>query len=148
MRLNELAPSRRSKRSGRRVGRGLGSNRGHTSGRGNKGQNSRSGGGVRRGFEGGQLPLIKRMPSKRGFTNIFRTEYNVVNVGTLNIFEAGSQVGPEDLKARRIVRSLRKPIKVLGEGALSKALVVRANQFSRSAIQKIEAAGGTVEKLS
>ena len=148
MRLNELAPPLRSRRNRRRVGRGVGSSRGGTSGRGNKGQNSRSGGGVRRGFEGGQLPLIKRLPSKRGFTNIFRIEYTVVNLDKLNVFDAGAEVGPDALKARRLIRSLRKPIKVLGEGTLSRPLVVKANRFSSSAIQKIEAAGGKVEKLS
>ena len=148
MRLNDLAPPQNSKRKSRRVGRGIGSNRGHTSGRGNKGQRSRSGHGIRRGFEGGQLPLIKRMPYKRGFTNIFRIEYTAVNVDRLNVFKAGSEVGPETLVARRIVRSLRKPIKVLGEGILSRPLVVRANKFSQSAVQKIEAAGGKAETLS
>ncbi|MFQ5933087.1 MAG: 50S ribosomal protein L15 [Dehalococcoidia bacterium] len=148
MKLHELAPLPGSRRKRRRVGRGMGSGRGHTSGRGNKGQKSRSGGSIRRGFEGGQLALIKRMPSKRGFTNIFRTEYFVVNLDRLNVFEEGAEVDPEALVARRILRSLRKPVKVLGEGALSKPLVVRANKFSRSAIEKIEAAGGKAEILS
>lgn len=147
MRLHELSPPPRSKRKRKRVGRGYGSNSGHTSGRGNKGQKSRSGGSIRRGFEGGQLALIKRMPSKRGFTNIFRTEYNVVNIDRLNIFEDGAEVDPEALAAKRVVRSLRRPIKVLGQGEITKALVVKANKFSRSAVQKIEAAGGKVEKL-
>ena len=87
------------------------------------------------------------MPSKRGFTNIFKTEYTVTNVGRLNVFQAGAEVGPDTLVARRLIRSLRNPIKVLGEGTISKPLIVRANKFSRSAIQKIEAAGGRVEKL-
>ena len=148
MRLNELSPSPRSKRARRRVGRGYGSNYGHTSGRGNKGQKSRSGGSIRRGFEGGQLPLVKRMPSKRGFTNIFRVEYQQVNLSQLNAFDGGAEVTPELLRERRIVRDLRKPIKVLGEGALTRALTVRANRFSKTAVAKIEAAGGSAETLA
>ena len=148
MRLNELSPLRGSKRSRRRVGRGYGSNYGHTSGRGNKGQKSRSGGSIRRGFEGGQLPLIKRMPSKRGFTNIFRTEYLPINLSQLNVFESGTEVTPELLRSRRIIRNLNKPIKVLGDGALDRPLTIKANKFSGSAVSKIEAAGGTAETLS
>ncbi len=147
MRLNELSPLTRSKRSRRRVGRGYGSNYGHTSGRGNKGQKSRSGGSIRRGFEGGQLPLIKRMPSKRGFTNIFRKEYLPINLSQLNAFENGTEVTPDLLLSRRIVRDLRKPIKVLGKGELDRALSIKANGFSVSAVSKIEAAGGSVEIL-
>ncbi|MFQ5874938.1 MAG: 50S ribosomal protein L15 [Dehalococcoidia bacterium] len=148
MKLHELAPPPRSRRKRTRAGRGMGSNRGHTAGRGNKGQKSRSGGSIRRGFEGGQLALIKRMPSKRGFTNIFRTEYTVINLDSLNVFEEGSEVSPETLLARRILRSLKKPVKILGQGTLSKPLVVKANKFSRSAVEKIEAVGGKVERLS
>lgn len=147
MRLNELSPLPRSKRPRRRVGRGYGSNYGHTSGRGNKGQKSRSGGSIRRGFEGGQLPLVKRMPSKRGFTNIFRIEYMPINLSQLNIFESGTEVTPDLLRSRRIVRDLRKPIKVLGEGAIDRALTIKADKFSKSAIAKIEAAGGSAETL-
>lgn len=148
MRLNELHPRPGSKKNRQRSGRGYGSGRGHTSGRGNKGQKSRSGGSIRRGFEGGQLPLIKRMPSKRGFTNIFRTEYSVINLDKLELFDKGSEVDPQALVSRRVLRSLKKPVKVLGDGALSKALTVKANKFSRSAVEKIEAAGGKVEVIS
>lgn len=148
MRLNDLLPSRGSRRTRRRVGRGYGSNYGHTSGRGNKGQKSRSGGSIRRGFEGGQLPLVKRMPSKRGFTNIFRTEYLPINLSQLNVFEAGAEVTPDLLRSRRIVRSLSKPIKVLGDGSIDRPLTVKANKFSRSAVARIEAAGGVAETLS
>ena len=148
MKLNELRPRPGSTKNRQRSGRGYGSGRGHTAGRGNKGQKSRSGGSIRRGFEGGQLPLIKRMPSKRGFTNIFRIEYSVINLDKLELFEKGSEVDPKALVSRRVLRSLNRPVKVLGSGALSKALTVRANKFSRSAIEKIEAAGGKVEILS
>ena len=147
MKLNELASAPGSKRNRKRIGRGYGSNYGHTSGRGNKGQKSRSGGSIRRGFEGGQLPLIKRMPSKRGFTNIFRIEYTPIDLERLNVFEEGTEVTPDLLLSSRIVRSLRKPIKVLGEGALSRPLVIKANKFSKSAVSKIEAAGGKAETL-
>ena len=148
MQLNNLTPPSRSKKSRRRIGRGYGSNYGHTSGRGNKGQKSRSGGSIRRGFEGGQLPLIKRMPSKRGFTNIFRTEYTPINLDRLNVFEKGTAVTPDLLLSSRIVRNLRKPIKILGKGSLSRSLVIKANMFSKSAILKIQAAGGKSETLS
>ncbi len=147
MKLNELSPLPRSKRKRMRVGRGMGSGRGHTSGRGNKGQKSRSGAKLRAGFEGGQLAFIKRMPSKRGFTNIFKTDYSVVNLGELNAFDAGSVVGPDTLHSRKLVRSSKRPIKILGDGSLSKALIIRASKFSRSAIEKIEAAGGKAEKI-
>jgi large subunit ribosomal protein L15 len=100
-----------------------------------------------RGFEGGQLPLIKRLPQKRGFVNIFRTEYSVVNIGKLNMFEAGSEVTPERLVAAGVVKSLRHPIKILGDGEINYPLVVKANKFSAAAKAKIEAAGGTVEEV-
>ena len=109
MRLNELSPLTRSKRSRRRVGRGYGSNYGHTSGRGNKGQKSRSGGSIRRGFEGGQLPLIKRMPSKRGFTNIFRKEYLPINLSQLNAFENGTEVTPVPQDSQRPAKTHKSP---------------------------------------
>ena len=148
MKLNELSPLPRSKGRRKRVGRGYASNSGHTSGRGNKGQKARSGGSIRRGFEGGQLALVKRMPSKRGFTNIFRIEYAAVNLDSLNVFESGAEVTPEILVKRRILRSLRRPVKVLGDGELTRPLVVKANRFSQSALRKIEAAGGKAEILS
>ena len=147
MRQNELSPAPGSKKSRKRVGRGDGSGHGTYSGRGCKGQKSRSGGKMSRGFEGGQLPLIKRLPQKRGFVNIFRTEYSVVNIGKLNMFEAGSEVTPERLVAVGVVKSLRHPIKILGDGEINYPLVVKANKFSAAAKAKIEAAGGTVEEV-
>jgi large subunit ribosomal protein L15 len=131
------------------VGRGNGSGHGTYSGRGCKGQKARAGNNkVRPGFEGGQLPLIKRLPKKRGFTNIFRTEYNAVNTGALNIFESGSEVTPETILAAGIIKSLKNPVKVLGDGDIDRPLTVRAHKFSASAKAKIEAAGGTVEEVA
>ncbi|UCC90355.1 MAG: 50S ribosomal protein L15 [Dehalococcoidia bacterium] len=147
MRQDELSPALGSKKSRKRVGRGDGSGHGTYSGRGCKGQKSRSGGKMGRGFEGGQLPLIKRLPRKRGFVNIFRTEYSVVNIGKLNMFEAGSEVTPERLVAAGVVKSLRHPIKILGDGEINYPLLVKANKFSAAAKAKIEAAGGTVEEV-
>lgn len=129
------------------MGRGHGSGRGTTAGRGTKGQSARSGGKVHPRFEGGQLPLVQRLPYKRGFTNIFRTEYQVVNVAALDRFPEGAEVGPEDLLKAGLVKSARLPVKVLGGGELSKPLMVRANRFSASAASKIKAAGGSVEVL-
>ena len=148
MRQDELAPARGSRRDRKRVGRGDGSGHGTYSGRGCKGQKSRSGYKVRPGFEGGQLPLIKRLPKKRGFTNIFRIEYSVVNVGQLNIFEAGSEVTPEKLVALGVVKSLRQPIKILADGDINHPLSVKANKFSAAAKAKIEAAGGKAEEVA
>ena len=147
MRQNELAPPPNSKKSRKRVGRGDGSGHGTYSGRGSKGQKSRSGAKMSRGFEGGQLPLIKRLPKKRGFTNIFRTEYNIININKLNMFEAGSEVTPEKLLAVGLVKSIRHPIKVLAEGDINYPLSVKANKFSASAKAKIEAAGGKAEEI-
>ncbi len=147
MRQDELSPAPGSKRSRKRVGRGDGSGHGTYSGRGCKGQKSRAGYKMRPGFEGGQLPLIKRLPRKRGFVNIFRKEYSVVNLGELNAFESGSEVTPERLAAAGLVKSLRHPIKILAEGDIAHPLVVRANKFSAAAKAKIEAAGGTVEEV-
>ena len=147
MRQNELFPAPGSKKSRKRVGRGDGSGHGTYSGRGCKGQKSRSGARMTRGFEGGQLPLIKRLPRKRGFVNIFRTEYSVVSINKLNAFEAGSEVTPERLVAAGVVKSLRRPIKILAEGDIDHPLVVKANKFSAAAKAKIEAAGGTVEEI-
>ncbi|NLX91420.1 MAG: 50S ribosomal protein L15 [Firmicutes bacterium] len=146
MPLHELKPAPGSRHTPKRVGRGIGSGFGKTSGRGQKGQKSRSGGGVRRGFEGGQMPLIQRLP-KRGFTNIFRREPAVVNVGTLNRFDAGTVVTPELLKEKGIVKSLKNGIKILGQGELEKELTVRANSFSRQAEEKISSAGGKAEVI-
>ena len=147
MRQDELSPAPGSKKRRKRVGRGDGSGHGTYSGRGCKGQKSRSGYKMIRGFEGGQLPLIRRLPRKRGFTNIFRTEYNIVNVGKLSMFEAGSEVTPERLVVAGVVKSLRYPIKILAEGDINHPLVVKANRFSAAAKAKIEAAGGEVEEV-
>jgi len=145
MKLNELSPAKGSTHSTRRVGRGDGSGRGTYCGRGMKGQKAR-GKGVRPGFEGGQLPLIKRLPRKRGFTNIFRTEYNVVNVSALNAFEDGSEVTPAVMLKAGLIRSLALPTKILGHGELEKNLTVEAQRFSAAAEEKIKAAQGTVRK--
>lgn len=145
VRQNELAPSPGSRRKRKRVGRGLGSGHGRYSGKGAKGQKARSGPGIHPYFEGGQLPLVKRLPGKRGFTNIFKTEYSVVNVGKLNIFEPESVVGRLELIRARLIKSANRPLKILGGGELDRALVVRADRVSTAAKEKIEAAGGRVE---
>ena len=147
MRQNELSPAPGSKKSRKRVGRGDGSGHGTYSGRGCKGQKSRAGYKMKPGFEGGQLPLIKRLPQKRGFVNIFRTEYSVVNINKLNMFEVGSEVTPEGLVAAGLVKSLRRPVKILSEGDIAHPLLVRAHKFSTAAKAKIEAAGGSVEEV-
>ena len=147
MRQDELHPAAGSKKSRKRVGRGDGSGHGTYSGRGCKGQKSRSGYRMRPGFEGGQLPLIKRLPRKRGFVNIFRTEYSVVNLSRLNMFESGSEVDPKRLVSAGVVKSLRRPIKILAEGDISHPLVVKAHKFSTAAKAKIEAVGGKVEEV-
>jgi len=148
MRQDELSPAPGSKKNRKRVGRGDGSGHGTYSGRGCKGQKSRSGYNIPRGFEGGQLPLIKRLPRKRGFTNIFRIEYSIINIGKLNLFEAGSEVTPEKLVAAGVLKSLRRPIKILAEGDIEHPLVVRANKFSAAAKAKIEAVGGKAEEVA
>lgn len=147
MRQDELSPHPGSRKRRKRVGRGDGSGHGTYSGRGCKGQKSRSGYKMRIGFEGGQLPLIKRLPRKRGFVNIFRVEYNIINLNKLNIFEPGSEVTPEVLVAAGLVKSLRHPIKILAEGDINHPLVIKANKFSVAAKAKIEAAGGEVEEI-
>jgi|KBSMisStaDraftv2_1062788.scaffolds.fasta_scaffold128454_2 large subunit ribosomal protein L15 len=147
MSLSNLRPPKGAKHARKRVGRGPGSGHGKTASRGSKGAKSRSGFRFKRGFEGGQMPLHRRVP-KRGFTNIFRVEYAVVNLDTLaEVFEAGSAVTPELLRERGLVRQARAPIKVLGRGEISKALTVRAHRFSGSAAEKIAKAGGSVERL-
>ena len=143
MKLHELSPAKGSKHSRKRVGRGPGSGLGKTAGRGEKGQKSRTGYSSRPGFEGGQMPLVRRVP-KRGFTNIWKTEYAVVNLSQLAELEG--DVTPESLKEQGLVRSGR-PVKVLGDGEIGKALRVTAHKFSKSARAKIEAAGGTCEEL-
>ncbi len=147
MRQDNLSPAPGSKRARKRVGRGNASGHGTYSGRGCKGQKSRAGYKMRPGFEGGQLPLIKRLPQKRGFVNIFRTEYNTVNIDRLNIFESGSEVTPEKLVAAGVIKSLRHPIKILANGDISYPLLVKANKFSSAAKAKIEAAGGKAEEV-
>ncbi|ANC75467.1 MAG: 50S ribosomal protein L15 [Bacillota bacterium] len=146
MKLHELKPSEGSRKVRNRVGRGIGSGNGKTSGRGHKGQNSRSGGGVRPGFEGGQNPLARRLP-KRGFTNPTRKEYAVVNLEKLVRFEEGTVVTPELLIETGVVSSLKNGIKVLGNGKLEAKLTVKAHKFSVSAKEAIEAAGGTTEVI-
>ncbi len=145
MQLNELRPVEGATHSSRRVGRGNGSGRGTYSGRGMKGQKGHHKG-VRLGFEGGQLPLIKRLPRKRGFTNVFKLEFNVVNVGSLNVFPAGAEVSPKEMKDAGLIRSLDRPTKVLGYGTLEKNLTVEADRFSAAAEEKIKAAQGSVRK--
>lgn len=147
MRQDELSPAPGSKRSRKRVGRGNGSGHGTYSGRGVKGQKSRAGYRMRPGFEGGQLPLIKRLPRKRGFTNIFRREYNTVNLDRLKVFAADSEVTPQSLVAAGLVKSRRRPVKILGSGDIDRPLIVKANKFSATAKAKIEAAGGRVEEV-
>ncbi|MGY4691802.1 50S ribosomal protein L15 [Salibacterium sp. K-3] len=146
MKLHELKPSHGPNKSRIRVGRGRASGKGNTSGRGEHGQNSRSGGGVRPGFEGGQNPIYKRLP-KRGFTNPTRKEFAIVNVELLNRFEAGTEVTPELLLEEGVVKNARSGIKILGSGSLDKELTVKANKFSASAAKAIEAAGGKTEVI-
>jgi large subunit ribosomal protein L15 len=146
MKLHELKPSEGSRKVRNRVGRGIGSGNGKTSGRGHKGQNSRSGGGVRPGFEGGQNPLARRLP-KRGFTNPTRKEYTVVNLEKLARFEEGTAVTPELLLEAGVVSKLNDGIKVLGNGKLEVKLTVKAHKFSVSAKEAIEAAGGKTEVI-
>ncbi|TFH37431.1 MAG: 50S ribosomal protein L15 [Dehalococcoidia bacterium] len=145
MHLNELGPAEGSTHRSRRVGRGNGSGRGTYSGRGSKGQKAHHKG-VRLGFEGGQLPLIKRLPRKRGFTNVFRIEFNVVNVSSLNVFPEGAEVSPKEMKDAGLIHSLARPTKILGHGSLEKRLSVLADSFSVTAEEKIKAAQGTVRK--
>lgn len=142
-----MKPASGAKHSKKRVGRGDGSGHGTYSGRGLKGQKSRAGGGTRLGFEGGQLPLIQRLPRLRGFFNSFRTEYNVVNVGKLNVFDANAEVTPQMLIEAGLIKSAQQPLKILGDGELNRPLVVKANKFSSTAKAKIEAAGGRAEVI-
>ena len=148
MKENELRPPQGAKHNRKRVGRGVGSGHGTYSCRGLKGQNSRSGGGVHPLFEGGQNPLVKRLPYKRGFNNIFRVEYTVVNVDRLNVFPEGTEVTPEQMVSAGIIKNLRKPVKILGEGDLSHQINVKANKFSQTAKSKIEALGGRAEVIA
>ncbi|MDE5415778.1 MAG: 50S ribosomal protein L15 [Bacillaceae bacterium] len=146
MKLHELKPAEGSRKVRNRVGRGIGSGNGKTAGRGHKGQNSRSGGGVRPGFEGGQNPIFRRLP-KRGFTNPTRKEFTIVNLETLNRFDAGTEVTPELLIETGVVKNVKDGIKILGNGKLEKQLTVKANKFSATAVEAIEAAGGKTEVI-
>ncbi|HHT62294.1 MAG: 50S ribosomal protein L15 [Bacillota bacterium] len=146
MNLSELRPAPGSKHKATRVGRGIGSGLGKTSGRGHKGQKARSGGGVRRGFEGGQMPLHRRLP-KRGFTNIFKKEIVIVNLEDLNRFEEGTKVTPELLVESGLIKSVKDGVKILANGELTKALTVQVHGCSKAAADKIAAAGGKVEVI-
>lgn len=146
MKLHELKPAEGSRKDKTRLGRGTGSGCGKTSGRGHKGQKSRSGGGVRPGFEGGQMPIYRRLP-KRGFKNIWRKEYAEVNVETLNIFDDDTTVDAVALVEAGILKNVLDGVRILGDGELTKKLNVKAQGFTKTAIQKIEAAGGTHEVI-
>lgn len=146
MKLHELKPAEGSRQDRKRKGRGIGSGNGKTAGKGHKGQNARSGGGVRLGFEGGQTPLYRRLP-KRGFTNINRKEYAIVNLDALNRFEDGSEVTPELLLEIGLVSNEKSGIKILAKGNVEKKLTVKAHKFSSAAKEAIEAAGGTAEVI-
>ncbi len=148
MDLSNLKPAKGAKQNKKRVGRGPGSGNGKTAGRGHKGAQSRSGYSYKRGFEGGQMPLHRRVP-KRGFNNIFRIEYAVVNLDQLDAqFEKGATVSPETLREAGLIRGKRLPIKVLGRGDVTKALTVQAHKFSGKAAEKLAAAGGTAEAIA
>ena len=146
MKLHELSPAEGSAKAAWRKGRGAGSGNGKTAGKGHKGQNARSGGGVRIGFEGGQMPLARRIP-KRGFNNIFATKYAIVNVSDLNKFKEGTVVDTELLVASGLVKKVNDGVKILGNGELTVNLTVKAAKFSQSAIEKIEKAGGKAEVM-
>ena len=146
MKLHELKSPEGSRKAPRRVGRGTGSGLGRNSGKGEKGQNSRSGGGVRPGFEGGQMPLFRRLP-KRGFTNPFSKHFNAINLDRLNIFEDGTEVTEQLLLEKRVISKRLDGVKILGNGTIEKALTVKVSKFSKSASEKIEAAGGKAEVL-
>ena len=146
MKLHELRAVEGATKARKRRGRGTATGQGKTGGRGMNGQKSRSGGGVRLGFEGGQMPLYRRIP-KRGFTNIWGTEYTVLNVSDLNRFEAGTTVTPEMLKEAGMAKQVKDGIKILGNGELEKSLTVQAHKFSKTAVEKIESAGGKAEVI-
>lgn len=144
--LNELKPVPGARHSRKRLGRGTGSGHGKTAGKGNKGQNARSGGGVRPGFEGGQIPLFQRLP-KRGFNNINRKEYAIVNLCDLNVFDNGTVVTPDLLIDAKIIKDIKSGVKILGCGTLEKKLTIKAHKFSASASEEIKKAGGTAEVI-
>ncbi len=145
--INNLKPAPGANRKNKRVGRGMGSGLGKTSARGYNGQLSRAGARMRPGFEGGQMPLHRRLP-KRGFSNIFRKEYVAINLEKLAGFEAGAKVDPDILKSLGLIKNLRDGLKILGDGELQHALHVRAHKFSKSAVEKIQKAGGTIEVIA
>ncbi len=148
MKLHDLRPDKGAKKERKRVGRGISAGQGKTSGRGTKGQGARSGGGKGAYFEGGQLPLVRRLPFKRGFTNIFRVEYQEVNLDDVaRVFQKGDEVTPESLAAKGLVRKADQPVVILGRGELDAALTFKAHRFSGSAREKIEQAGGSIEEL-
>lgn len=147
MKLHDLQPAPGSKKRRKRVGRGIAAGQGKTAGRGTKGQGARAGGGKGPYFEGGQLPLVRRLPFKRGFTNLWRVEYAEVNLDRLEAFEGGAEVSPTTLCEAGIIKSANKPVVILARGDLDRKLMVKAHRFSASARAKIEAAGGTVEVL-
>lgn len=147
MNLHDLKPNPGARKKPTRKGLGIGSGQGKTAGRGHNGQNSRSGGGVRPGFEGGQMPLARRLP-KRGFTNApFKKEITAVNLDRLNCFESGSEVTPDTLLEARVIKKVADGVKILGNGQLEKNLIVKAHAFSKAAVEKIEAAGGKAEVI-
>ena len=146
MKLHELQPAIGSTKAPKRLGRGVGSGIGKTSGKGHKGAKARSGGGKRPGFEGGQMPLTMRLP-KRGFTNKWATEYETINIDVLNVFEDGMVVGPVELLEYGIINKVLDGIKILGDGEITKKLTVQANKFTATAKEKIEAAGGSCEVI-
>lgn len=142
-----LLPPQGAKKSRKRVGRGNASGHGTYSGRGLKGQKSRSGYNLPRGFEGGQLPLIKRLPRKRGFVNIFKKTYTLVNLGMLNSFKPGDEVTPDDMLKAGVIKTLRYPVKILADGEFSKSMIIKAHKYSTAAKTKIEAVGGRAEEI-
>ena len=148
IRLDTLSPAPGSRKDKKRVGRGDGSRKGSFSGRGCKGQKARAGFRMKPGFEGGQLPIIKRLPSQRGFTNIFKTEFDIVNVGQLTVFEAGTEVDLVKLVTAGLVKTGQKLVKILGDGEIDRPLTVKADKFTATAKAKIEAAGGKIEEVA
>ena len=147
MRIEDLRPAPGATHPRKRVGRGIGSGMGKTATKGSKGQKARSGASPRLGFEGGQTPLHRRLPQRRGFTNLTRKEYTIVPVGALDAFDAGTEITPELLIVSGLVSRIKDGIKILGDGEITKAITVRAHKFSKSAEEKLRAAGGTAEVL-
>ncbi|MCJ7788763.1 MAG: 50S ribosomal protein L15 [Candidatus Atribacteria bacterium] len=144
MRLNKLFPAPKSIKKRKRVGRGCSSGHGFTSGRGSKGQNARAGGGVKASFEGGQMPLYRRIP-KRGFNNVFKKDYSIVNIEKLNMFNDGDIVSSKELISKGVIKKVVDGIKILAKGSLTKKLTIKANKFSQKAVREIESAGGKIE---